>query len=1339
MSEEKIEKIETTLEELDVDFFEFIQLKKRIKLSKDIFDENSIPPYSSLLTVSSLYGFFLAGTSKGFIYALTKDLRNAFYSSDTESDKPFAQGIHVNITEGRVHLLKLTSDQLTIIVGVEGGQILCYDVTIFSSESSKIQPYQTMKFSDNVVDIRPNPGENNKIIAFLLESGTVSIKDLISDVEIGSVKNSKLGEQVTAICWSPKGRQLACGSQSGRLVQFTPDGIVKSTYQAPPGIQESTYYVRNVLWLENSIFIVTYFPIVQDEDSEHIVYLISNENKSKTVYNQIPNICFSSPRNKASYMFMESIKDWGSDLTNMVICACTNSSDTNLIARSDSGTWSNWSLSETSRAILPLSSHHVDETLPIGMALDQTSTEPWVTKLTGDEDSQIPPVPILFIFNDESEIVAFRCLQKNAYLAGKPYPGMTTAIPIPSIGPSSGKISPKSSYEPAIFESKPGPSFVSNKISVPVNTPTTAIISRDKISLGPTNNLQAAKNNATNTIVKDNAQNATSIKQLSPTRPDINKPHYIRLDATKKSVHEIQYLIKDIEENYIIKYYEQTNADCLDNPNDWSIGDLPVIISETKRLEKETKNIIDSLSFLKQEATSLKLNFVKEDAMTKQEIGLLVSPQKVTPTHRGTIQSRITEKYEKAFQDVKDNADKLEKQLDELHEQIKDHKANKHTGSTPLDYIDRSVQNISKGLYSNASQIEQVNTQLNFISEQLASISFNEDADTFVSRKIEHDTRKNTIPVKCSDENEEKTSKLMEKEWKLSKFLIVNDKRQVPYGTNLYSDLEPSEPMPKVISPRKSQSPFKTRDSIQISSENPNEPHKPIDRNTMRYGSSLRNNHTFGEESDYYNELDTPIKRNTYSEFNLPINEDTNPKNKPPISEIRERRLRYFEKEKDDIIENEYSDNTSESEDDENYQEDDKSNLYLSDLDSEPSYSPTQTSLRETRVRFQETYETRIYDVADENTGDSMQNKFDKIIGSDVSRLSKISNIPGYISSPETFEQKEITSSDKDDLDDFESEIDTLSKPEFLQYYDGEESNYDEAIEKLAELEKKEEFIEPYKGDNTSLEEISQVAAEPGVESKPEEVLQQKPTNEEIDIINESNNFAAGFGSFGLGEPSSLPSSTSSLGMFGLSTSNAQQKDITFGQPTQGSTPFSSTSPSSLHFGTATPIPSVYRGEIPNAFNIGSIPPALAAANSNVVNAFSQPQQPQPFGQSPLIPNALAPPTFGQPGFNSPAFGQTGFQSSAFGQPAFGMPGLGTPSSFTKTPALKAPDGAGFARFASNTTGFGGNGGSASVTSTPGFGFTSTPVGGFRSTSNTSAPSIKPSSSTSSSIWNQFR
>ncbi len=55
-----------------------------------------------------------------------------------------------------------------------------------------------MKFSDDVMDIRPNPGERDNIIALLLVSGAVYLKDFISNEEIFSIQNSKIGEQVTA-------------------------------------------------------------------------------------------------------------------------------------------------------------------------------------------------------------------------------------------------------------------------------------------------------------------------------------------------------------------------------------------------------------------------------------------------------------------------------------------------------------------------------------------------------------------------------------------------------------------------------------------------------------------------------------------------------------------------------------------------------------------------------------------------------------------------------------------------------------------------------------------------------------------------------------------------------------------------------------------------------------------------------------------------------------------------------------------------------------------------------------------------------------------------------------
>jgi hypothetical protein len=231
-------------------------------------------------------------------------------------------------------------------------------------------------------------------------------------------------------------------------------------------------------------------------------------------------------------------------LKNVIICANANSSDTNLIGRNESDEWSSWNLSETARAILPFSDK---ETFPIGMALDLSSTEPWFTKLTGDEDSQIPPVPILFIYSDESRIVAYRCFQKNAYLAGTNYFGMTGSIPIPSTGPSAASTAGPSTLKSigtTTMGAKTTSASVSDNVSAPIITSTKINTPKNSVSsLSRPNNLK------NNTAIGSNTQNAplkSQVKQASPTGPNVNierSPHLIRLNATKKSVQEVCSLL----------------------------------------------------------------------------------------------------------------------------------------------------------------------------------------------------------------------------------------------------------------------------------------------------------------------------------------------------------------------------------------------------------------------------------------------------------------------------------------------------------------------------------------------------------------------------------------------------------------------------------------------------------------------------------------------------------------------------------------------------------------------------------------------------------------------------
>ncbi|KAF0342774.1 nucleoporin [Gigaspora margarita] len=530
-----------SFEEEDVEFFEFKQFNKNalsVQLLADTVYPEVIPPYPSLLAISNTYGYFVAATNEGFIYASTQALHELFENSEAGSKELLSDKIHFEISEGKVRCLRLSSDQLTLIVVVEGGLVLFYDVTKFASEKAGCQPFQIMSFPDDIKDLRPNPGEKYNLIAILLVSGIVYIKDYLLNNEISKIEGSKVGERFAAICWSQKGKQIICGNHLGQLMQYTPEGTHKSTIQPPQELQQ--HYVQNVLWLESALFVVAYFPVIQEEDSEHVVFIISRETKSKILYIKCPTICSPIPSDhlKPPYLYMETIKDWGSNLKSLIICASANSTDINLIARDESNNWASLILSETNRAALPLS---------------------------------------------------------------------------------------------------------------------------------------------------------------EPTEADSKTPHMIRMNATNNEINELHNLIEELENSYIVKYHDRTTEQRFDNPDSWLIGDLPVITSEINRLEHEASSMSQALADLRRQVNEFShdvhIDYVKT---TKDIEHLMYTPSTITVGRRGILQSRIKERLETTFKTVKESAQALEAQLNALHEQIQEKKSNKSLRQSPLEYIDRSIRNITE-------------------------------------------------------------------------------------------------------------------------------------------------------------------------------------------------------------------------------------------------------------------------------------------------------------------------------------------------------------------------------------------------------------------------------------------------------------------------------------------------------------------------------------------------------------------------------------------------------------------------------------------------------------------
>jgi hypothetical protein len=113
------------------------------------------------------------------------------------------------------------------------------------------------------------------------------------------------------------------------------------------------------------------------------------------------------------------------------------------LVASNNNRWTKWFIElETARASLPVSDlpNNDEDTHVVGMALDFTDTDEWIVKLDEESTLSVPPTPILYILNDEDDVIAYRCFNKEAYMEKVSYPKMTKAQKLPEVGPSNKKV-----------------------------------------------------------------------------------------------------------------------------------------------------------------------------------------------------------------------------------------------------------------------------------------------------------------------------------------------------------------------------------------------------------------------------------------------------------------------------------------------------------------------------------------------------------------------------------------------------------------------------------------------------------------------------------------------------------------------------------------------------------------------------------------------------------------------------------------------------------------------------------------------------------------------------------
>ncbi|CAG8685030.1 20228_t:CDS:2, partial [Racocetra persica] len=378
-----------------------------------------------------------------------------------------------------------------------------------------------------------------------------------------------------------------------------------------------------------------------------------------------------------------------------------------------------------------------------------------------------------------------------------------TASPVVApIKTASPVIAPIKTASPIVAPIKTASPIIVPTKTEPSTSSLASIASYDKNFLSP-------KKIISSPPVSTPSRNLGSTQQLTSTETDMKTPHMIRLNATENEINDLHNRIEDMGNNYIAKYHDRTTEEYLDNLDNLetlSIGDLPVITSEINRLENEASSMTQALVDLRNQVNEYSHDVRIDLVKTKTDIQhLMYTPNMITVGRRGILQSRIKERLETTFKTVKESAQALETQLNALHDQIQEKKSNK------------SIRNISKGLYRNASQIEQLSAQL----DQL-QISFGDDAsnrETFVSHTINRTEPNKTYTknISYSVDAAKATAAYLNKERICEKLKNINKfNRKGPVKNSIFEEnedefIERKSMSPIIISPKKSPSALKPR------------------------------------------------------------------------------------------------------------------------------------------------------------------------------------------------------------------------------------------------------------------------------------------------------------------------------------------------------------------------------------------------------------------------------------------------------------------------------------------------------------------------------------------------
>ncbi|PVV00697.1 hypothetical protein BB560_004907, partial [Smittium megazygosporum] len=431
----------SVLPETNTEKIQLFEIKKdqvlKIAQTQPKLDETTIPSCGKYLAISNLFGYMVVGLGACIHFFNTRDaqtsLSSASNNNSTGSSDPITslaniQHTYINtLPTNPITHVALTSTEKILIVVLLDGTVLGYSA--FELSKGNANHISTLKFSNKIVDVLPNPNPASTLLAFLFLDKSVKMVDLSSPEPKDVVGNSI---KATSIAWSQRGKQIAIGTENSEIYTMVPSGEIKRTIRLPDG-----HKVTGLKWIDSLTFLATcgeqsVFDTLEEYTHDGKLVIVTQADKNSPVQAfEIDDPClpwgltFRQPQR-----YIAEISSYGQEADPMIFIASSPSTDVACIGKVNQGSsglgyWSLVNLPESKGARLPFSKYNdSQDTSPLGMVIDTTSIIS-LPSMNPDESSMpTKPVPLLWILTTDGCLMGYNVVDTEQAEKGISYERM---------------------------------------------------------------------------------------------------------------------------------------------------------------------------------------------------------------------------------------------------------------------------------------------------------------------------------------------------------------------------------------------------------------------------------------------------------------------------------------------------------------------------------------------------------------------------------------------------------------------------------------------------------------------------------------------------------------------------------------------------------------------------------------------------------------------------------------------------------------------------------------------------------------------------------------------------